>query len=43
MESIRAWPDQATLAARIQEAGWGKVAWRNLTGGLAALHRAVRD
>ena len=39
-ESIRAWPDQAALAAVIAQAGWGKVAWRNLTGGVVALHRA---
>ena len=38
-ESIRAWPDQAALAARIGDAGWGDVAWRNLTGGVVALHR----
>jgi demethylmenaquinone methyltransferase/2-methoxy-6-polyprenyl-1,4-benzoquinol methylase len=42
-ESIRAWPDQAGLARRIGESGWGRVAWRNLTGGVVALHRAVRD
>lgn len=41
-ESIRAWPDQAALAARVGAAGWGRVAWRNLTGGVVALHRAVR-
>ncbi len=41
-ESIRAWPDQAALAARVQAAGWGDVAWRNLTGGIVALHRARR-
>jgi demethylmenaquinone methyltransferase/2-methoxy-6-polyprenyl-1,4-benzoquinol methylase len=41
-ESIRAWPDQAALAARLQRAGWGEVAWRNLSGGIVALHRAVR-
>jgi len=41
-ESIRAWPDQAGLAARIQAAGWAQVAWRNLTGGIVALHRAVK-
>ncbi|MGE3253227.1 demethylmenaquinone methyltransferase [Pseudonocardia sp.] len=41
-ESIRAWPDQAALAARIGAAGWTKVAWRNLTGGAVALHRARR-
>lgn len=42
-ESIRAWPDQAGLAARITAAGWSGVAWRNLTGGVVALHRATRD
>jgi demethylmenaquinone methyltransferase/2-methoxy-6-polyprenyl-1,4-benzoquinol methylase len=41
-ESVRAWPDQAGLAARIGAAGWHRVAWRNLTGGIVALHRAVR-
>jgi demethylmenaquinone methyltransferase/2-methoxy-6-polyprenyl-1,4-benzoquinol methylase len=42
-ESIRAWPDQAGLAARVQAAGWSQVAFRNLTGGIVALHRAVRS
>ncbi|MEV7869544.1 demethylmenaquinone methyltransferase [Streptomyces sp. NPDC088124] len=41
-ESIRDWPDQPALAARLQGAGWSKVAWRNLTGGIVALHRGVR-
>lgn len=41
-ESIRAWPDQAALAARVAAAGWSEVAWRDLTGGIVALHRAVR-
>ena len=41
-ESIRAWPDQRGLAARIADAGWQRVGWRNLTGGVVALHRAVR-
>lgn len=41
-DSIRAWPDQATLADLIGGAGWHRVAWRNLTGGVVALHRAVR-
>ncbi|MFD7903402.1 demethylmenaquinone methyltransferase [Kitasatospora sp. NPDC059722] len=41
-ESIRAWPDQPAMAARLQEAGWSKVAWRNLTGGIVALHRAYK-
>jgi demethylmenaquinone methyltransferase/2-methoxy-6-polyprenyl-1,4-benzoquinol methylase len=42
-ESIRDWPDQPALAATIAEAGWGEVAWRNLTGGIVALHRATRS
>jgi demethylmenaquinone methyltransferase/2-methoxy-6-polyprenyl-1,4-benzoquinol methylase len=41
-ESIREWPDQEGLAARIAAAGWTSVAWRNLTGGIVALHRAIR-
>ena len=41
-ESIRAWPDQAELAGRIEEAGWSQVRWRNLTGGIVALHAAVK-
>ncbi|HYY11576.1 MAG TPA: demethylmenaquinone methyltransferase [Kineosporiaceae bacterium] len=41
-ESIRAWPDQRGLGDRIAAAGWGEVAYRNLSGGIVALHRAVR-
>lgn len=41
-ESIRAWPDQAALASRIERAGFANTAWRNLTGGIVALHRGVR-
>lgn len=40
-ESIRAWPDQAGLAGVLQGAGWSQVAWRDLTGGIVALHRAT--
>ena len=39
-ETIRAWPDQQTLAAQIREVGWAGVQYRNLTGGVVALHRA---
>jgi demethylmenaquinone methyltransferase/2-methoxy-6-polyprenyl-1,4-benzoquinol methylase len=42
-ESIRAWPDQAGLAAKVGASGWERVGWRNLTGGIVALHRAVRS
>jgi demethylmenaquinone methyltransferase/2-methoxy-6-polyprenyl-1,4-benzoquinol methylase len=41
-ESIRAWPDQARLAADIAASGWIRIAWRNLSGGIVALHKAVR-
>ncbi len=40
-ESIRAWPDQPGLAALIGEAGWQRPQWRNLSGGIVALHRAT--
>ncbi|MGP3967180.1 demethylmenaquinone methyltransferase [Streptomyces sp. 6N223] len=41
-ESIRAWPDQPALAARLLRAGWRRVGWRNLSGGIVALHRGFR-
>ena len=41
-ESIRAWPDQAGLATRMQRAGWGKVKWKNLSGGIVTLHHATK-
>ena len=41
-ESIQAWPAQAELAQQISDAGWGGVEWRNLTGGVVALHRATK-
>ncbi|HEX6888977.1 MAG TPA: demethylmenaquinone methyltransferase [Candidatus Nanopelagicales bacterium] len=40
-ESIRAWPSQPELAARIAAAGWQRPAWRNLSGGIVAMHRAT--
>lgn len=41
-ESIADWPDQEALAASLQRAGWRSVAYRNLSGGVVALHRARR-
>ncbi|MFC7269790.1 class I SAM-dependent methyltransferase [Microbacterium fluvii] len=41
-ESIKDWPDQRTLAAWLREAGWTDVAWRNLSFGIVALHRATK-
>ena len=41
-ESIRAWPSQDELAYTIATAGWVDVRYRNLTGGIVALHCAKR-
>lgn len=41
-ESIRQWPAQEEFAARVRRAGWSDVRWRNLTGGVVALHTGVR-
>lgn len=41
-ESIRMWPDQETLAAEINANGWTECGWQNLTGGIVALHSAVK-
>ncbi len=40
-ESIRAWPDQRGLADLIAHNGWSDVRYRNLSGGIVALHRAA--
>jgi demethylmenaquinone methyltransferase / 2-methoxy-6-polyprenyl-1,4-benzoquinol methylase len=42
-ESIRAWPDQRALAGRIADVGWSGVRWRDLSGGIVALHYAERS
>ena len=42
-ESIRAWPTQPELAERLRKAGWSKTAWRNLSGGIVALHRGFKQ
>ncbi len=41
-ESIRTWPNQDKLSAWLSEAGWESVAYRNLSGGIVAVHRAVK-
>jgi demethylmenaquinone methyltransferase / 2-methoxy-6-polyprenyl-1,4-benzoquinol methylase len=41
-ESIQAWPAQRELGERIAAAGWADVGWRNLTGGIVALHRGEK-
>ena len=39
LDSIQEWPDQETLAQWIRGAGFTRVAYRNLTVGIVALHR----
>lgn len=39
-ESIADWPGQQALATLLHQAGWRAVAYRNLSGGIVALHRA---
>lgn len=41
-ESIQSWPAQEPLARMVAGAGWADVEWNNLTGGVVALHRAVK-
>jgi len=42
VESIRRFPAQALLAERLEAAGFQDVGYRNLTGGVVAVHTAVR-
>jgi demethylmenaquinone methyltransferase/2-methoxy-6-polyprenyl-1,4-benzoquinol methylase len=41
-ESIRKHPDQATLAAMMQAAGFERTSHRNLSGGIVAIHSGYR-
>ena len=41
-ESIRMHPDQETLKSMMLEAGLTQVRYRNLTGGIAALHTGIK-
>ena len=40
MDSIDDWPAQSVLSQWLRAAGFTRVAYRNLTGGIVALHRA---
>ncbi|GAA1447218.1 class I SAM-dependent methyltransferase [Leifsonia poae] len=42
MDSIEAWPSQPVLAGWLRAAGFEKVAYRNLTAGIVALHRGFK-
>jgi demethylmenaquinone methyltransferase / 2-methoxy-6-polyprenyl-1,4-benzoquinol methylase len=41
-DSIRRFPTQPELAAELRAAGFSAISWRNLTGGVVALHTAVK-
>ena len=41
-ESIRMFPDQDRLAGMFRDAGFARVTWRNLSGGIAAIHQGWR-
>ena len=41
-ESIRMHPDQETLKGMMQEAGFEKVTYHNMTGGIVALHKGFK-
>ena len=41
-ESIRAWPDQGALAKSMEKAGWSQITWKNLTGGVVAVHSGIK-
>ena len=41
-ESIRMHPDQETLKAMMAEAGFERVSYHNMTGGIVALHRGIK-
>ena len=42
VESIRMFPDQETFRTMIADAGFRRVSYRNLTGGIAAIHSGWR-
>ena len=42
VESIRRFPDQKSFTGMIEDAGFERVRYRNLTGGVAAIHSAWR-
>lgn len=41
-ESISNWPAQRELARIMHESGWRGIKWRNLSGGIVALHRGKK-
>jgi demethylmenaquinone methyltransferase/2-methoxy-6-polyprenyl-1,4-benzoquinol methylase len=42
VESIRRFPEQPALAAMMTEAGFARATWRNMSGGIVAMHSGWR-
>ncbi len=42
LESLRHYPDAPEIQARMEQAGWSRVRWRRLLGGVMTLHHATR-
>jgi demethylmenaquinone methyltransferase/2-methoxy-6-polyprenyl-1,4-benzoquinol methylase len=42
-ESIRAWPNQEQLASQMILAGWSKISWCNLAGGIVSVHQGTKS
>lgn len=43
VESIRKFPNQVALAKRMQQVGFTRTGWRNLSAGVAAIHYGFKD
>ena len=41
-ESIKAWPNQSELAQDMERVGWKNSTWKNLTGGVVAVHTGYK-
>jgi len=41
-DSIRQFPNQPQLAAELRDAGFATITWKDLTGGIVAIHTAVK-
>ena len=41
-ESIRMHPDQETLKGMMQDVGFERVTYQNMTGGIVALHKGFK-
>ena len=42
-ESIRMHPDQETLLGMLEDAGFSRCDYHNMTGGVVAVHRGIKD